>query len=64
MVAPSGNLADSLATAVSVLGPEQGMELIQSVKGAGVLIIQGSDDGLRTFERNFPPPAVEVPSPH
>ena len=63
VVASSGTLADSLATAVSVLGPEQGMELIQSVKGAGVLIIQVSDDGLRTFERNFPPPAVEVPSP-
>ncbi len=61
--APSGTLADSLATAVSVLGPERGMELMKAFASAGVLIIQVSDDGLRTFERNFPPEASDLPSP-
>ncbi|MBA4020045.1 MAG: FAD:protein FMN transferase [Pirellula sp.] len=42
--------ADSLATAVSVLGPEKGMRLVEQTPGASVLIVRGEIDGIRALE--------------
>lgn len=41
--------ADSQATAVSVLGPEQGLQLIESTAGAAAYIISNRDGTLKTF---------------
>src|SRR5207249_1558936 len=38
VIAPDGITADSLATAVSVLGPEKGIKLVENTKGAAVHI--------------------------
>ncbi len=40
VVAPEGMIADSLATAASVLGPEKGLRLIDQTEGASALFIQ------------------------
>lgn len=45
VIAPTGILADSLASAVSVLGPEAGLKLVEATDGAAALIVsQPSDD--------------------
>jgi thiamine biosynthesis lipoprotein len=38
--------ADALATAVFVLGPEDGMELIERTPGAEVLLVTGDGDSI------------------
>jgi thiamine biosynthesis lipoprotein len=48
VIAPTGTQADSLASAVSVLGPEAGLKLIASTPKAETLIVQGEPQ--RTFE--------------
>jgi thiamine biosynthesis lipoprotein len=55
VVAPDGITADSLATAVSVLGPEQGLELVKSYAGAGALFVVETKQGIRSYEARFPP---------
>ncbi len=40
VIAPDGITADSLATAVSVLGPEKGLRLIEATRGAAVHIVR------------------------
>jgi len=50
VVAESGTASDSLATAVNVLGPEEGLKLINSRRDAAALIIKDTDQGLRVFE--------------
>ena len=40
VVAPNGTAADSLASAVSVLGPERGLALIEVTAGAAALVVQ------------------------
>jgi thiamine biosynthesis lipoprotein len=40
VIAPRGTTADALATAVSVLGPEKGLALVQKTQGAAVLIVR------------------------
>lgn len=54
VVAANATTSDSLATAVSVLGPERGLELIRSTKGTGVLFVQATEKGIHTFEWGFP----------
>jgi FAD:protein FMN transferase len=54
VIAPDGTTADGLATAVSVLGPERGLELIKSMPGTSALFVQDTDRSLRTFECKFP----------
>jgi FAD:protein FMN transferase len=56
VVAPHDITADSYATAVSVLGRERGLELINSTPGAGALIMVESGNTVQTFESRFPPP--------
>jgi thiamine biosynthesis lipoprotein len=58
VVAPNATASDSLATAVSVLGPEQGLELIRSTPGTAVLIIRATDRGSLVFELNLSPYAA------
>jgi thiamine biosynthesis lipoprotein len=45
VIAPRGMQADALATAASVLGPEQGAKLIGQTKGAALLMIVEEGDG-------------------
>ncbi len=54
VLAPDGITADSLATGVSVLGPERGLELIGSTPGTAALIVQATEHGTRLFEAKFP----------
>ncbi len=54
VVAPNGITSDSLATAVSVLGPEQGLELVKSFPGAGAVFVLKTGQGIRTRELRFP----------
>ncbi len=56
VVAPDCTASDSLATAVSVLGPERGLELIKATRGAGVLFIRETSGEILSWEWNFPPP--------
>lgn len=50
IIAPTGIEADSLASAVSVLGPQEGFALIDKVKGAAGLIVEKTASGIRTHE--------------
>ena len=50
VVAPDCITADSLATAVSVLGPEAGLKLIEQTPGAAALILRNVDGKLETHE--------------
>ncbi|HEX5103013.1 MAG TPA: FAD:protein FMN transferase [Pirellulaceae bacterium] len=43
VIAARGIAADSLATAVSILGPDQGLDLVAKYKGAALLMV--ADDG-------------------
>lgn len=66
VIAPNGTTSDSLATAVSVLGPKRGAELIESIQGAAALFIKETEKGVQTFEVRFPPntPPSAVQPPH
>jgi thiamine biosynthesis lipoprotein len=50
VVAPDCTTADSLATAVSVLGPQRGLELINATLGASALIVRSEAEGVRTIK--------------
>jgi FAD:protein FMN transferase len=54
VVAAKGITADSLATAVSVLGPERGLELIKTYPDAGVFCVVKTGQGLRKYELRLP----------
>lgn len=57
VIAPTGMEADSLASAVSVLGPEKGIALLDRTKGTSGLTITKAADGVRTHQsRGFPDP--------
>jgi FAD:protein FMN transferase len=49
VIAPNGAASDGLATAVSVLGPEKGLALIDATEGTAALILQLTEQGLRSF---------------
>jgi thiamine biosynthesis lipoprotein len=54
VIAPDCITADSLATAVTVLGPEQGLELVKSTTDAALHFVQIVDDAERiTTSPNF-----------
>jgi thiamine biosynthesis lipoprotein len=50
VVAPNATTSDSLATAISVLGPEQGLKLAESTPGVAVLFVEGTEGGTRVWE--------------
>jgi thiamine biosynthesis lipoprotein len=49
VVAPNGITADSLATAVSVLGPERGLKFVESEVGVAALIVKATERGQQVF---------------
>lgn len=49
VIAADGTTADSLATAVSVLGPEKGLRLVERTRGAAALILTAPDGTVRDF---------------
>ena len=54
VIARDGTTADALATAVSVLGPEEGLRLIESTPGAAARIVRQPQDQLQTvLSRRF-----------
>jgi thiamine biosynthesis lipoprotein len=50
VIANDGATADSLDTAAYVLGPERGLELIESEEGAAAFIIRATPSGVKTFQ--------------
>jgi thiamine biosynthesis lipoprotein len=50
VVAPYGIDSDALATAVSVMGQEQGLKLIDSIGGASALIVIQTSSGTQTWK--------------
>ncbi len=50
VVAPDGMTADSLASAVSVLGPEKGLQLIKETDHAEAIIFVKRDDELQRYQ--------------
>jgi len=50
VVAADGLTADSHATAVSVLGPKEGLELIEKTVGTCARFVQVTDQGRSAFE--------------
>lgn len=50
VLARDGTTADSLATAVSVLGPERGLALIDRTRGAAAWILRADGDRIETRE--------------
>ncbi len=64
IVAPNATTSDGMATAISVLGAERGLELVRSTPGAAALIIQATDQGPRTFELNLSPYAAPAELEH
>jgi thiamine biosynthesis lipoprotein len=55
VVAPNCTASDSLATAVSILGPKRGLELIDATPGTSALFVVQTNQGIRTFEsKSFP----------
>ena len=49
VIAPHGIDADSLASAVSVLGPEKGLRLIEETAGAAALMIVEGENGEKAY---------------
>jgi thiamine biosynthesis lipoprotein len=57
VVAPDGVTADALATAVSVLGPDEGLALIEATHGAAAWMARDTPAGVRRFpSRLWPRP--------
>jgi thiamine biosynthesis lipoprotein len=50
VVAPDGATADALSTAVSVLGPEKGLKLVEGTPGAAAYILRAADGKLEHFQ--------------
>lgn len=62
VIAPNGTQADSLASAVSVLGPEAGIKLIESTPKTETLIVQGEPQKVyesKGFDKYQAPPVEE-----
>ncbi|MEQ8851158.1 FAD:protein FMN transferase [Gimesia sp.] len=50
VIAPDGITADSLASAISVLGPEKGIALLSQKPGTACLILRHEQDQLKSYE--------------
>jgi thiamine biosynthesis lipoprotein len=50
VVAPDGTTADALASAVSVLGPEKGIELVDKKCGAAAFIVRAPEGKVQTYQ--------------
>jgi len=65
VVAPDGTLADGLASAVGVLGPREGLKLVEQTPGAAAFILRASEGKLETHQssRWKDLPAAQQPAP-
>ncbi|WP_422925789.1 FAD:protein FMN transferase [Singulisphaera sp. PoT] len=63
VVAPDGGLADSLDTAVYVLGPERGLRLVESIPNTAAMIVRRTPLGDQTFESSRWKQLTPAPSP-
>lgn len=65
VVAPEGMTADGLSTAVSVLGPQRGLRLVDETAGAAALVLRATPEGVETYRsaRWKELPAAEPPKP-
>lgn len=52
VIAPDGITADSLASAISVLGPERGIKLVNGKPGIECLILRHENGKLKSYESN------------
>jgi len=52
VVAPDGVTADGLASAVSILGPQKGLKLIEATPGAAAYIIRAPHGKVETYRSN------------
>jgi thiamine biosynthesis lipoprotein len=60
VMARDGTTADSLATAVSVLGPERGLALVEDTEGAAAYIVRKTEKGEEVFvSKRFPKSGAE-----
>lgn len=50
IIAPQGVAADGLATAISILGPDRGLKLIDQTKGAAALVVLAGENGVTATE--------------
>jgi thiamine biosynthesis lipoprotein len=50
VVARDCTTSDALATAASVLGPHEGLRLVDSTNGAAAIFVQAEGEGVRSFE--------------
>jgi thiamine biosynthesis lipoprotein len=63
VIAPNCLMADSLATAVSVLGPKAGLELVESTPGAAAFVVRATADenSVETFvSSRFPQNSLQA----
>lgn len=64
VIAPDGATADALATAVSVLGPERGMALVDATPDAAALILRSPADKLELYRsQRWKDPQPPAPRP-
>jgi thiamine biosynthesis lipoprotein len=62
VVAPLGILADSLTKVASVLGPAEGLPIIEKIAGASALVVRQQAQGLEvSLSKNFPGFQVSKP---
>jgi thiamine biosynthesis lipoprotein len=54
VVARHCTTSDGLATAVSVLGPERGLKLVEATPGAGALFVKETAGGIGSWKVHFP----------
>jgi len=50
VVTPQGILADGISTAISVLGPQKGLEFVEQFKGAAAFIVRKPGDEIEIYE--------------
>ena len=50
IVAPTGTLSDVLSTTVSVLGPDMGLEYVETIDGASAFIVRKPGDKVEVFQ--------------
>ncbi|MDE0737232.1 MAG: FAD:protein FMN transferase, partial [Pirellulaceae bacterium] len=50
VIAADATAADGLASAVSVLGPQQGLSLIERFQGAAALVVQSNGQRVQTWK--------------
>ncbi len=63
VVGPDGAVADALSTAVSLLGPEKGMKLVESYPGVAVHILRPANGGIQSWQSSTWNNLPKAPTP-